>query len=34
MDKLPVIGNPVESIDLGPDELEAEVQRLKTERKP
>src|SRR3954468_22737588 len=29
MDKLPVIGNPV---DLSPDELEAEVKRLKTER--
>ena len=32
MDKLPVIGNPTESISLGPDELEAEVKRLKIER--
>jgi len=32
MDKLPVIGNPVVSMDLGPDELEAEVKRLKIER--
>jgi quinolinate synthase len=32
MDKLPVIGNPVDPVDLSPDELEAEVKRLKTER--
>jgi quinolinate synthase len=36
MDKLPVVGNPapppVEPVDLSPDELEAEIKRLKVER--
>src|SRR5881628_1369209 len=33
MDKLPVVGNPsTPSLDMSPDELEAEIKRLKVER--
>ena len=32
MDKLPVIGTPREELHLSPDELEAEIKRLKVER--
>jgi len=32
MDKLPVIGTPPEELHLSPDELEAEIKRLKVER--
>jgi quinolinate synthase len=32
MDKLPVIGSPPEELHLSPDELEAEIKRLKVER--